>query len=177
MTLCIDCGINKKKEKYRRCKSCIADRRNRPEVKAKRKEYKEKYYQINKERILLKNTRWKEENRALREKTDRKWVENNRDKVRETKTRYKRKNEDKTLADKAKRRAIKINAKPVYANLEKIREFYKEAKNLELETGIKYHVDHIIPLQGKTVCGFHIETNLQVITAEENMRKGNKYEN
>lgn len=49
-----------------------------------------------------------------------------------------------------------------------IRAIYQEARRLSVETGIKHHVDHIIPLiRG----GEHLPYNLQILTAIDNIRK------
>lgn len=65
------------------------------------------------------------------------------------------------------RRANKKKRTPKWANFSAIRKIYKECPK-------GHHVDHIIPLHGKEVCGLHVETNLQYLTASENCKKGNK---
>lgn len=75
----------------------------------------------------------------------------------------------------ANRRAVKINAMPMWYEHEKCKEMYTESIALTKSTGIQHHVDHIVPLRNKLVCGLHCIDNLQILTAEENMKKGNKF--
>lgn len=55
-----------------------------------------------------------------------------------------------------------------------IKLFYEAAVKMTKEIGIKFDVDHIIPLQGKNTSGLHVPWNLQVITETENCIKHNK---
>lgn len=74
------------------------------------------------------------------------------------------------------RDAKRSMAFPKWANLEKMNNIYREAKELQLKDGIPRHVDHIIPLQHPLVSGLHCEFNLQILTAQENMKKKNKFD-
>lgn len=75
----------------------------------------------------------------------------------------------------AKRRAQKKHATPVWADQDYIRDLYRNAKEASAIFGVAFEVDHIVPLQGKNVCGLHCEHNLQILTAAENRRKANAY--
>jgi 5-methylcytosine-specific restriction endonuclease McrA len=58
---------------------------------------------------------------------------------------------------------------PTWANREAIDAIYAEAQRTNMT------VDHIVPLRGKTVSGLHVEHNLQLLSREENARKGNRF--
>ena len=78
----------------------------------------------------------------------------------------------------ANRRAAKLQRMPLWLSREdrKIIKFiYEMARTLTEVTGIPHHVDHELPLRGKLVSGLHVPSNLQILTASENIRKKNKW--
>jgi hypothetical protein len=87
---------------------------------------------------------------------------------------WKSRNPSDAAAEWAWRRARKQQATPAWANKTEIRRIYREAQRISQETGIAHHVDHVIPLNGLDVCGLHVETNLQILSAEANIAKSNK---
>ena len=58
----------------------------------------------------------------------------------------------------------------------KIKCMYSIAAMLTRENKEPWHIDHIIPLQGKMVSGLHVPSNLQVMLGSENIGKKNKFE-
>ena len=73
----------------------------------------------------------------------------------------------------AKRRAQQNMATPVWVDHGIINFFYAAMAYFRQE-GLDIHVDHIVPLFGRTVCGLHTHHNLQLMFAELNHRKSNK---
>ena len=91
---------------------------------------------------------------------------------------YRENNPHKGRARQSKRRAVKRQASPKWLTDQQkiqIESKFIEALWLSNTTGIKHEVDHIVPLQNKTVCGLHVPWNLQVIPMVENRSKGNKH--
>lgn len=113
---------------------------------------------------------WKRKNRKRVLASNKVWAGNNRQKVNANARRWKRNNRDKASALNASRRARKAQVTPVWlTSIQKadILSFYTKAS----EEGLQ--VDHIVPLKGEYVCGLHVPWNLQLLTAQENSKKGN----
>jgi 5-methylcytosine-specific restriction endonuclease McrA len=151
---------NQKDGYHGKCKTCIKS-----------------YYEDNKNKISDRNFRYRAENKdqILTRKAE--YRRDNKKKIAAYDAKYGVINRDKINAKHSKRRAAKLQATPAWlaaGELEQMRELYTCAQMFKLYTGQDYHVDHIVPLRGKNVCGLHVPWNLQVILAKENLSKSNK---
>jgi hypothetical protein len=178
---------NKSKEhleasrKYRsanpdKCKEAIYSWRSRnPEAD---KAITKRFRDANKEVLNTATKQWREDNRDKVLEYGRIYRLENEDLCKKRSRDYKQANRGKVLAWNAKRRAAKLRRTPPWLTKTDeltISELYTHAKDLEATTGLKYHVDHIIPLQGTLVSGLHTPDNLQIILASENLSKSNSY--
>lgn len=84
------------------------------------------------------------------------------------------KNKGRYVAKVIKRRELTRKAMPAWADQKQIESMYEKARELTLTTGVQHEVDHIVPLNGKRVCGLHVHNNLQILTKEQNRKKFNR---
>jgi hypothetical protein len=104
------------------------------------------------------------------------WQRNNPEKTKEHAKAVRQRNPEKQVEKTQRRNAIKLQAMPSWANSAAIVRHYANAQYLSNVTDCIHHVDHIIPLRGKTVCGLHVENNMRVVPHFINTRKGNSLE-
>jgi hypothetical protein len=102
----------------------------------------------------------------------RKYREANQEKIKE----YKRTHQDKLNTYTMKYYTLRRSATIPYGELNSliISEAYELASLRTKLTGIKWNVDHVIPINNLYVCGLHVGINLQVIPAKDNKVKRNK---
>lgn len=121
-----------------------------------------------------------------KEELDKIWILNNRDRYDKYKQNYMKRynklyrenNRGKHNASRALRKLDIIKRTPKWlskSQLDEIKQFYIDAEYLSRYTGVKFHVDHIVPIKGDNVSGLHVPWNLQLLTAKENMSKNNKF--
>ena len=163
MKICISCNIVKPFSDFSpdkriisgvqsKCKKCYAEimrirRANNPQLSrdSVKKSVKKHY-----KKVLERNNSYRK---------------SNPDKVKLWKQKDRKNNKHRILADNAKRRSLlnsetNIQIKQMYI----LRDFYKA-----MSLGEEFHVDHIVPLSKG---GLHVFSNLQVIPAIDNLRKG-----
>lgn len=154
------------------CKQCDVER-----VMAKRamnieasKEKQKKWREDNQDYIVAA----REEYKRLNPDADKKYYASNKEAARKKATQWKKKNSARWAMLQSARRARVANQTPKWACDEKIKAVYLQCAALR-ERGEDVQVDHIVPLNGKTVSGLHCEANLQIISSSENSRKKHFY--
>lgn len=97
-----------------------------------------------------------------------------KDKIAAYNKKYKADNRHIYAASQKAREARIKKSMPIWVDLTAMAAIYEEARKATIDTGVKHEVDHIVPLQGRGVCGLHVPWNLQVLTKIENVRKSNR---
>ena len=165
---------------YKWCCMCVKEyqKEYRKKNKKKIKQKSVKYYQDNKEKISQIQAKQYIAKREEILKRNAEWASRNKEKVKNYISNYAKIKKHEYAARNLKRYTEQKKRLPIWVGKEVLKEIKKiyEAARLRTElTGVKHHVDHIIPLQGKFVSGLHVPQNLQILTHIENSRKSNKY--
>ena len=124
--------------------------------------------QRNPEQECLRAKEWYWKNKERKQEYDKNYAPTRRTESRAASKRFRQAHPGRKNHDTAVRRLALAQRVPAWANLDKIREVYENCPK-------GYHVDHIIPLRGKTVSGLHVPENLQYLTASDNREKSNHY--
>lgn len=143
-----------------------------------RREYDRKYEKDNADYIRERKNKHRAKNIDRFRKKDAAYYLKNKDFLSAKEKEYRKNNPILCRLRALKRRAAKKLSIPIW--YDDFDDFvFEEAEILRRErqglTGIKWHIDHIVPLQSKIVCGLHSYINVAVIPAIENQRKLNNY--
>ena len=136
-------------------------------------------YRRVKDRACMECDRIERKNKPATPEQKRESYIRNRDKILAQKREYRQANKGRIRALNSLRKQYIKQRTPSWVDNEVlflIREIYDLAAIRTVQTGFAWHVDHVIPLQGKLVSGLHVPENLQVIPAVVNIQKKNKYE-
>ena len=132
--------------------------------------FRKKHYFDNREKGIQNASEWIKSHRDEFNKKRRENRKKNILNIKQKETEYREKSKHLRRANNAKRRSFKKQSSVILTKSQKqiVNCLYRQAHRLENRIGIKFHIDHIVPLSRG---GLHSPTNLQVIPATLNMRK------
>lgn len=132
------------------------------------------WYAKNKARVSENAAAWHKANPEKATAKTAAWNARNSERVKARMATWRAANPAAVCALSGRYRAARRNAVAPWADTELISDLYKLAAALTA-AGFPSHVDHIVPLQSRKVCGLHTHDNLTVIPKRENLAKGNRH--
>lgn len=148
--------------------------------KEERNAYNRAYYQANKEKISAQRKQIRQQEPLRFAKYNQEYAEKYPQKIKIRNEIYRRKNLS-AVVERTRRYQLNLRKRVPKWLTEKdwkiIKSQYAMAAWLNLTMfGLRYEVDHILPLNGKYVSGLHTPNNLQIVQRKINRSKGNRYE-
>lgn len=180
---CNHCGYEKTaSEFYPKSACCKICRDLKTNMRAKALQFKAESSESAKkillasiEKMRATNAKWRIANKEKVRAKVYQWRKDNPDAYHSINAKSRKKNFARVMVSNGQRRAIEKSATPSWANKKTMASFYKTARGLNMLFGEWHHVDHIVPLNHKLVCGLHCEANMQILTAAENFLKNNRF--
>jgi hypothetical protein len=189
MKLCLQCKITKSFDEFHKrtrskdgfhhyCKTCCNQYyQNNSET---RKLYSKNYRLVNAHIISSKMKNYYTNNIDYHKELRHTYYLSNKVKVNSYNSLYRKDNKGVCNAATTHYRLVKKKSTPQWLSqvqLEDIKEFYNLAQDLAWlnQDGKAFHVDHIVPLRGKIVCGLHVPWNLQLLPGDLNFKKSNGF--
>jgi len=169
-TVCKHGHVSERLVSNRVCIVCLQQKlavykaQNRTALLEKKRTAQQKYRLENPEKIAGTVRRTYDKHRAARNAEKAAWA---------------RKNSGRVLAWTRQRQLAKVQRTPAWLTEDEhwmIEQAYELAALRTKLFGVAWHVDHVLPLRGKTVSGLHTPYNMRVILGSENCRKSNKHE-
>ena len=156
---------NNKNLSSSRCKECFKKGVNKYRI--------ENRDEINKKKRIRGKKYWREtiteEQRERRREHTRDWRSRNSEHIKKYNSKYKKENKALCKQIAVERRIMLENSQPNWVNRERLIAVYDKVPEGQ-------HVDHIIPIKHKNVCGLHVPWNLQYLEPKLNHSKNNKFD-
>jgi hypothetical protein len=141
------------------------------------REQRNSHYATNKEQLREKIYEWRKANPDSHKAAAQKWASKNKERKNSyERERYAKSERMRIMAAERCRRyqASKKQATPRWASIPAMRVLYAKSKEWSRITGQEWHVDHIVPILSKNVCGLHVPANLQLLAGAINISKLNR---
>lgn len=111
-------------------------------------------------------------NRAAANSRNRKYAASHQEQVNAKTAAWQKANPDKELIKVRRRQAAKLQRVPGWVDHNAIALIYRVAQIAKVTwPEVEIHVDHVVPLRGRSVSGLHVHNNLQILTAQQNRSK------